>query len=335
MTEVAAPGLRVAVKWILIAGAWVAALCGLAFTVPTVFGATLNHVHAALQLVQPWLGLLAAVPLLIAVVYRRPVLVVVSGFCVIANVLPVWGAVTDVETAAASEDAVSIYAANLRFNNATPEEQVDQALASGADVLVLIELTPHYAELLQARGVDAAYPYQALIPQVDPSGEGIYSRLPFVDQTDQWFGPVQSPVVQVPFGAEPLRIVAIHTYAPNQQWGLERWRQSMDSLAEYMAGGGLGPTVVAGDYNAARWHPAMRDLLATPFADAHEKAGKGLTSSWPASGGTTGRVFGRLGPFVRLDHALVHDVGVVGVEDFPAAGSDHRAFMVTVVPGVG
>lgn len=335
MTEVAAPRARIAVKWILIAAAWVATLCGLAFTVPTVFGATLNHVHAALQLVQPWLGLAAALPFLVAVVYRRPALTVLSGFCVIANVVPVWGAVTDVDTAAAEGPSVSIYVANLRYDNATPEAQVEQALASGADVLVLAELTPQYAELLQAKGVDAAYPHQALIPQPDPSGKGIYSRLPFVEEADRWFGEAQSPIVAVPFGAQTLQIVAVHTYAPNQQWGLDRWHRSMDALADYMADEGLGPTVVAGDYNAVRWHPPMRDLLATPFADAHEKVGKGLSSSWPAGGGPTGRLFGRFGPFARLDHALVRDVGVVSVEDLPAAGSDHRAFVVTVVPEAG
>jgi endonuclease/exonuclease/phosphatase (EEP) superfamily protein YafD len=332
VSQTAVPTVRTAIKWIAIAAAWIAVLCGLAFTIPTVLGATLNHVHAALQLVRPWLGLVAAVPLLVAVVYRRPILVVVSGFCVIANVLPVWGAVTQVDAAERTDESVSIYVANVRFNNATPEAQADQALASGADVLVLIELTPRFAEIMQQKGVDSAYPHQALIPQVDPSGEGIYSRLPFVDQGDRWFGQAQSPVADVAFGDDALRVIAIHTYAPNQQWGLDRWWQSMDALAEYMRSDGLGPTVVAGDYNAVRWHPAMNDLLGTSFFDAHERVGKGLTSSWPAGGGLTGRIFGRVGPFARLDHALVYGAGVASVEDRPAAGSDHRAFVVTLVP---
>ena len=324
--------LRSGVRWVFVIGAWGAASCGLAFTIPTLVGATVNHVHAALQLVRPWLGLLAGLPLLIAALYRRPVLAVVSGFCVIANVIPVWNAVTSEGVAEANDDAVTIYVANARYNNATPEILADQALTSDADMMIIIELTPQFAELLQARGVDDLYPHQVLIPLPDPSGEGIYSRVPLVDEGHQWFGEMQSPFASIQFGTQELRVIAAHTYAPNQQWGLDRWTQSLESLDGYLNETDLGPTVVAGDFNAARWHPAFRRLLSGSFEDAHELVGKGLTPSWPTGGGLTGRLLGRFGPFVRIDHALVRDAGVVDVVDLPAAGSDHLPFMVTIAP---
>jgi endonuclease/exonuclease/phosphatase (EEP) superfamily protein YafD len=324
--------IRAVIRWFAIGAAWAAVLFGLVFTIPTVLGATPHRAYAALQMVRPWLGIVAAVPLLVAVGYRRPLLALASGLCVVVNVVPIWAAVTHVETAAGSEEAVSLYVANLRFNNQQAEAQVDQALSSGADVLVLVELTPRYVELMRAAGADEAYPYQVRLPETSPSGEGIYSRLPLLDTGELRFGETNSPMASVRFGTGSLRIVALHTYAPNTRWGLDRWQQSLTELARYMDDDGLGPTVVAGDYNAARWHPKMADVLGTPFEDAHELAGKGLSPSWPAGGSTTGRVFRPIGPFVRLDHALVLDAGVVDVVDLPAVGTDHLPFVVTVVP---
>lgn len=323
--------VRSALRWALILGAWAVVICGSVFTVVTLAGATPHRAIAALQLVRPWLGIAAAVPVLVAVVYRRPALAVVGGFCVIANVLPVWGAVTNVGSAAISDDAVSIYVANLRYNNATPEAKVDQALSSGADVLVVVELTPEYAEMFRANGVDESYPHQQYVALDGSTGRGIYSRLPFVREQTGLTASL-STAVDVRFGAGELRIVAFHAGAPNTQTGLTFWKEDLAVVKDYFDDDGLGPTVVAGDYNAARWHPAMADILSGRAADAHESVGKGLTTSWPTGGGVTGRVFGRFGPFVRLDHALVYDAGVADVVDLPALGSDHLAFIVTLVP---
>ena len=85
--------LLVALKWLVVLAAWAAVVLGLIFTIPTLLGKTPHRLYSALQLVVPWLGLFSGLCLLVAVVYRRPVLAVASGFCVLANLLPVWGAV--------------------------------------------------------------------------------------------------------------------------------------------------------------------------------------------------------------------------------------------------
>jgi endonuclease/exonuclease/phosphatase (EEP) superfamily protein YafD len=318
-------------RWGAILAAWAAALLGLVFTVPTVLGATPHRVYAAMQLGRPWLGLAAGIPLLVAVFLHRPALALVSGFCVIANVAPVWLAVTDVDVAASSPDAVSIYVANVQSNNATPEAQVEQVMASGADVLVLIELTDRFVELLSEQGADVTYPHRHRPFSADGKGEAIYSRVPFVDTGELQFAGSESPVAWIPFGDQTLRVVGVHTSAPIYGGALEAWIDELDALRANLEDGAPEPSVVAGDFNAARWHPVMADLLSTRFRDAHERVGRGLTSSWPADGIAKGRVLQPLGPIVRLDHALVDRVGVVEVVDLPAVGSDHVPFIVTVV----
>ena len=107
----------------------------------------------------------------------------------------------------------------------------------------------------------------------------------------------------------------------------------LDAIDQFTRTPGLGPTVLAGDYNATRWHPAMRKIMDGPFVDAHEEVGKGLTSSWPANFIPRSiRFLQPFAPFARLDHALVHDVGVASVTDGHAAGSDHLPFEITIVP---
>src|SRR5690606_25218056 len=88
-----------------------------------------------------------------------------------------------------------------------------------------------------------------------------------------------------------------------------------------------GPAVMTGDFNAARWHPQFRAVLASGWRDAHELLGRALRPSWPI-GHPVLRV-----PFVRIDHALVtDDLVVTDVRDVRVAGSDHRGLIVTIAP---
>lgn len=323
--------IRDALRWVLLLAAWVAVICGLVFTMLTLVVGTPHRYFAALQMVRPWLALAVVLPFVIAVSYRRPWLAVVGGFCLLANILPVWSAVTSVDKAAMSDDAVSIYVANIQSNNATPDAKIDQALNSGADVLVVVELTSGVAELLRGKGVDEAYPYQQGVAQVATTGSGIYSRLPLLHGQAEATGAL-AVAADVRFGSGELRIVPFHAAAPTNRGGLTVWRDELEAVQDYFASPGLGPTVVAGDFNAVRWHPEFADILGGPAADAHEAVGKGLTPSWPSGGADIPMLGIRIGPFVRLDHALVHDAGVVDVVDLPSVGSDHIPFVVTLVP---
>jgi endonuclease/exonuclease/phosphatase (EEP) superfamily protein YafD len=324
--------LLVALKWLVVLLAWAAVVLGMIFTIPTLLGKTPHRVYSALQLVRPWLGLFSGLCLLVAVVYRRPFLAVASGFCVLANVLPVWGAVDHVHVAPMSDAAISIYVSNMRLENQTPEAQIREALSSGADVLVLVEFGQGYKNQFEAAGVDAAYPYHSLLPG-GAEGIGIYSRRPLLQTDTVDVGDLRLPVAEMAFGDGTLRILGVHTNSPKFGGAIDPWLSQLDALDKFTQTPGLGPTVLAGDYNATRWHPAMRQIMDGPFVDAHEEVGKGLTSSWPANYIPRSiRFLQPFAPFARLDHALVHDVGVVSVTDGYAAGSDHVPFEVTIVP---
>jgi endonuclease/exonuclease/phosphatase (EEP) superfamily protein YafD len=86
--------------------------------------------------------------------------------------------------------------------------------------------------------------------------------------------------------------------------------------------------VVAGDLNTTTFRPGVDELLAAGLIDAHESLGQGLKASFKLA--ATG-LFGRIGPLVRLDHALLNRrVRALSVRDLEAAGSDHHPFLVTL-----
>ncbi|MEJ5253822.1 MAG: endonuclease/exonuclease/phosphatase family protein [Acidimicrobiales bacterium] len=310
---------------VVLAAAWAAAVGSAAVVGSSLLGFTWGSVHAGLQMLLPYYVLPSSGALLVAVWFARRWLAMVAGLTsvlVCAMLLPFARPVTSV---VGDGPQLDLYVANVRFNNTTPERAVSQALASGADVLVLIELTPAYLELFRQQGADQRYPFQLLDAARDAYGAAIYSRLPLRDpRVDQLAG-LAVPTATVQVGDRAVELRAVHVGAPvggqvsRWEWQLGRIRD----LATHLE----GPAVLAGDFNATRWHPAFRELIdGSELTDAHESVGRGLSASWPMEGQGL-RV---LGPFARLDHALVHDLQITEVRDLPASGSDHRPFTVTV-----
>lgn len=315
----------------VLAAAWAVASGSAAVVLSSLLGFTWSSLHAGLQMVLPYYVLPASGALLVAVWFGRRWLAVVAGLTsvlVCAMLLPLARPVT---AATGGEPVLEVYVANIRFNNATPERAVEQALASRADVLVLIELTPAYLELFRRHGADQQYPFQLLDAAQDAYGAGIYSRQPLHNARIDAIGELEVPTATVQVGDWEVELLAVHVSAPISRAQVQRWEWQLGRLRT-LSKSFEGPTMVAGDFNATRWHPPFRDLVdRSGLTDAHESVGRGLSTSWPMEG----HRLRALGPLARLDHALVHDLEVIQVRDLPASGSDHRPFIVTVAPRGG
>lgn len=111
--------------------------------------------------------------------------------------------------------------------------------------------------------------------------------------------------------------------------GYERWHRQMDSLLRY-ARASSGPLVVAGDLNTTIHRAAYQDVRDTGLDDAHDDLGLGLRPSFKLA---AKGILSKLGPLVRLDHALTNRwVWPIEVVDLEPIGSDHRPFVVTLAP---
>jgi endonuclease/exonuclease/phosphatase (EEP) superfamily protein YafD len=212
---------------------------------------------------------------------------------------------------------VRLVSANVLERNPLMGAYAEDLISTGADVIVLQEITPdHVATAGFARLLDA-YPHSILDPQVGYNGSAIVSRLPMSDRgyLDVGGQPMTRADLVTPAG--PLRIVNVHAVAPVTRGRIAVWRRQLATLAtlEPPTGGDL---VLAGDFNATLDHRSMASLLHHGLRDAFVEAGTGLGATWP-------RWRGLLPPLMRIDHVMVSpQVTVLSTRLDSGPGSDHR-----------
>ncbi len=291
----------------------------------TVAGSTLSPVHAVFQMAMPYVVVGLAVPVLLAALTHRRILLVSSGVLFVVSVVLVMPAAWPGSPPPPSADDLTVFVANVRYNNDEADAKADQVAARGEDVLVVLELTPDFLELLDERGLTTTHPYRNARPLWGAHGAGIFSTKPLTDPRVEPIGGLNAPAATVVTPRGPVRVVAIHTRPPVTIEYLPVWREDLAAIRLFAANL-TAPTVLAGDFNAARWHPDYAGIVNLGLRDAHEQLGEGLTFSWPEAG----RVGAVVSPFSRLDHALLFDADATAIEDLPAVGSDHTAFSVRV-----
>lgn len=200
-------------------------------------------------------------------------------------------------------------------NNAVAE--VGQSLPD-VDVLVITELTPQLAAVMQQDVTRARFPHRVEDARDGFFGSGIYSALPLQQPRRIEVGGLPAVRADLVTDAESFRLVAVHTIQPlADHW---RLRQQLAELRD-QARTSTGPLVVAGDFNANHHHRAFRRLLDTRLRDAHVDRGRVLARTWPANL--------LLPPIALLDHVLVSDeLSVQHVSELHIPGSDHRGVRV-------
>jgi endonuclease/exonuclease/phosphatase (EEP) superfamily protein YafD len=224
---------------------------------------------------------------------------------------------------------IRVFTSNLFVSNNRYDEMVDTIMHSDADVVVLVELTPWFVEKLRARSVLDRYPNQMLDAQAGAGGSGILSRLPIDTAVMREIGGYNAPSVRLLVDGRPITIVAAHPFPPSSNNGPAPWVRYLNGVRA-LGVSATEPVVIAGDFNATRWHRQFINVLTDGpsggLRDAHEAAGKGLTMSWPT----------KWLPFrvMRLDHLLMtRDVRVVHVENVDMPGSDHTGFLAEIAIG--
>jgi endonuclease/exonuclease/phosphatase (EEP) superfamily protein YafD len=209
---------------------------------------------------------------------------------------------------------------NLLADNLQPNDVMAAMAGTGADMLVMVEFTPAMATVLE-RICGAEYPHRVDHARPHPGGIAVWSRHPFsAGRTVGGASDRPSIDIRLTLADTPLRLLAVHTEPPTMR--ARNWRRELREIADLTDE--RTPTMLLGDFNASRWHPSFRRLLAHGWRTAHEWTGQWWRGSWPTAG--------KPAPvFIRLDHALLRDgVAPTGVEDLALPGSDHRGFVLGV-----
>jgi endonuclease/exonuclease/phosphatase family metal-dependent hydrolase len=194
------------------------------------------------------------------------------------------------------------------------------------DVLSVQELTPRSEEDLRAAGIEKLLPWSHVLPARPgsvPSASGaVWTRLPAVPD-GAVPGAFEQPTtrIEVP-GAPAVELTAVHTWPPaTSPRSVRTWESDLAALP---APDREVLRVLAGDFNATLDHAALRAVLGRGWADAAQRAGRGLSWTW--------RPLRLPWPRLVLDHVLVDPrISVAGVLLPHVAGSDHRALVVDLV----
>lgn len=280
---------------------------------------------------RPQLAALAVAGALAALALRRRAEVVAALLIALLLAAPVVGAglprtldgtVADAAATnpppAAAPRRLTLVVANLLHTNRQPDRMADALLATDADVLVLLEVIPSWENAI--RRLRSRYPHRTPDRWWHGTSTVVWSRHPLRQGPAELRRRAGGSLLDVTLEVEgrPLRLLALHAPRPRSAASLHRRNAIFGDLARW-TGERAVPTVLAGDFNATPWTPALHRLV--------EDAGLlrsgpalGWYASWPAALGVLG---------IPIDQ-LLHDasVAVEAFEVFAIPGSDHRAIKV-------
>jgi endonuclease/exonuclease/phosphatase (EEP) superfamily protein YafD len=262
----------------------------------------------------------AQVPLVFALLARRKrVAATIVAVLLVANaiaVAPYWPA--NASTLSRPAD-LTLMTVNLRASNDDSDRLIDLIREISPDAIVLLEVTPAWAQALTA--LERDYPASHLIARQDPFGIGLLSRVPItaVETLDLLGAPAIDARLAVA-GAGALRLIGVHLWPPIAARLAQQRNAQLDELAGLVAGS-TEPLAVTGDFNITPYAPRMSAWLEqTGLTDP--RRGHGFAVSWPVS-------FPLLG--IPIDHSFVNEHVMASEPRRSAAfGSDHYAITTSL-----
>ncbi len=201
-----------------------------------------------------------------------------------------------------------IAVANVNIRQRDPEALLGWLQRHSANVVVLTELSPDYANALKARHY-GGFIYQALHPLASPPGLGILSDRPLqnVRLIPDRLGALRMEA-DINIEGRSVHFVALH---PKPPMATRKYMERDRLLHDLAATGGSQPMIIAGDINATPWSSALLGIRGKRLARI-----TGWAPTYPSEGG------GIVG--IGIDHVLVSpQFGATEAERGPDIGSDH------------
>jgi endonuclease/exonuclease/phosphatase (EEP) superfamily protein YafD len=212
--------------------------------------------------------------------------------------------------------------ANILFLNKDPARFKQLILDEKPDIIIMAEANSAFVKMLT--GLRNNYPYQSILPDDHGSdGIGVVSRLPLKDLRNVvWPGAeMPSQIFSFTWDKQQVHFVNIHTPNPI---GDVPGRDATFAGFEKEISRLKGPVIVAGDFNATPWCPALRGIMSRNPRLHNAREGRGLFQSWPTF----------LPPFVLripIDQTLFSDeFTVIDYHLGPDIGSDHLPLVSTL-----
>lgn len=207
---------------------------------------------------------------------------------------------------------------NVLYANRDYAGSLDFLRRQAADIVILLETPPHWADALEA--LQDIYPHRLSCADRRACGLTMLSRLPLRDRSAGWAADGRTRVIEavVTVGGQDLRVVGTHLSTGLKARGFSLQSRQLAGLVDHLAGSPL-PTVLAGDFNMAPWTPRLRRFA--------EQSGLTIAASlqgtWPAPLPVPFRI--------PIDHVMTSPgIRVIDRTVGPAVGSDHYPVIATL-----
>ena len=222
----------------------------------------------------------------------------------------------------AAAPQISVLSFNVLGHNYEVEEVISSIRQAKPDIVALQELTYWMADGFDAQ-LAAEYPYRALHPQNEFTGQGILSRYPITTE-EYWQINLGHQQAEIDWNGQPLTFFNVHPAHPLRGFrfaGEERAEEITEILRR--ADAATHPVLIAGDFNMTNLSDDYHRVT-TEYGDTYAEVGWGMGFTFPnfrVMGGRTRF----LPPLARIDY-IFHDTNFQPVEArvwSTAAGSDH------------
>ncbi len=220
----------------------------------------------------------------------------------------------------------------LSFNINKDNQQVDQLIHiirdSNADVVAIQELSPWVAKAADEQ-LAQLYPYRALHPQEDFSGQGVLSRYP-LSADEYWQINLGHQHVHIDWNGQPITLFNVHPIHPLRGLhfdGHSRAEEIDDVLRR--AENVTNPLLIVGDFNMTNLSDDYGRVTAR-YEDTYQQIGWGMGFGFPNFANAFHIRF--VPPIARIDY-IFHDTHFQPVEmhvGSDSAGSDHFPVYATL-----
>jgi endonuclease/exonuclease/phosphatase (EEP) superfamily protein YafD len=225
--------------------------------------------------------------------WRSVAALLLAGAVSAAPVLP-YVPQQSVAAAALSAAPLKMASVNVSYRQFSSRRLLEILDEAAPDVLLIVEFTPHAAEVLAP--LDKRFPYTFKLPAEGPYGIAIWSRYELESAVPFQLGPVPAIEARVRGPAGVFTLLGVHLSAPTSPRRATQRNEELDLLAARRLGI-EGPVVVAGDFNVTPYSPFYtRWLAASGLTDSRWH--RTLSVSWPA----LLPIFG-----IPIDHVAVSD----------------------------
>lgn len=245
--------------------------------------------------------------------FRAAAFAVLAGGLAAAPVVQYLGASDEEPTAGPTLKVLSL---NIWFRRDDPLRLTSYLEASGADILVLQEISREEAEHLGA--TLTSYPH-AFIDAAASSDTVLFSKWPIRHASAVELAPdaVSALVAGIEWHGREISVVGAHLHWPLGARAARRRDAELAGLAELVRTHS-NPLIVLGDFNVTPWSPHFTALLQTSrLRDC--ALGNGLDPTWPSPAQALG---------IRIDHCLASlHWRAIDTDVGPHVGSDHRPML--------